>query len=106
MMGEQIRSNQVRSVVLVVLMGLVLLALGYFVGLYFFDSPVAGLILALIVWGIMNLVAFAQGDSILLAVSGARKISQSDHPRLFNVVEEMKIASGLERMPDIYIIDD
>jgi heat shock protein HtpX len=54
----------------------------------------------------MNLVAFAQGDSILLAASGARKVSQSDHPRLFNVVEEMKIASGLEKMPDIYIIDD
>jgi heat shock protein HtpX len=54
----------------------------------------------------MNLVAYAQGDAILLAVSGARKISQNDHPRLFNVVEEMKIASGLEKMPEVYIIDD
>jgi heat shock protein HtpX len=39
-------------------------------------------------------------------MSRARKIKPDDHPRLFNVVEEMKIASGLERMPDIYIIDD
>ena len=39
-------------------------------------------------------------------MSGARKISRDDHPRLYNVVEEMKIASGLEKMPDIYIIDD
>jgi len=28
------------------------------------------------------------------------------HPQLFNVVEEMKIASGLDHMPKIYIIDD
>jgi heat shock protein HtpX len=39
-------------------------------------------------------------------VAGAKKISPSDHQRLYNVVEEMKIASGLEKMPDVYIIDD
>ena len=39
--------------------------------------------------------------------SPARKKSQpSDHQQLYDVVEEMKIASGLEKMPDIYIIDD
>ncbi len=28
------------------------------------------------------------------------------HPQLFNVVEEMKIAAGLPKMPKIYIIND
>jgi len=87
-------------------MGAILLALGYFLGLYFFDSWEAGLIVAAIICGIMNLVAYFQGDSILLGMSRARKISRDDHPRLYNIVEEMKIASGLEYMPDIYIIDD
>jgi len=105
-MWEQIRSNQTRSAVLVVWMGVLLLLLGYFLGLYFFDSGTGGLIFALILWVIMSLVAYFQGDSILLAVTGARKIGPDDHPRLYNVVEEMKIASGLERMPDIYIMDD
>jgi heat shock protein HtpX len=105
-MWEQIRSNRTRSVVLVVVMGALLLALGYFLGSMFFDSAIGGLVIALIIWGMMSLVAFFQGDSILLGVSGARKIKPSDHPRLYNVVEEMKIASGLEKMPDIYIIDD
>jgi heat shock protein HtpX len=54
----------------------------------------------------MSLVGYFQGDSILLATSRARKIAPDDHPRLYNVVEEMKIASGLEAMPDIYIMDD
>ena len=89
-----------------VLMGLLLLAIGYALGLYFLGSSTYGLILALVVWGVMNLVAFFQGDSILLGLSKAKKISRDDMPRLYNVVEEMKIASGLEKMPDIYIIDD
>lgn len=87
-------------------MGVILVLLGYFLGSHFFDNGIAGLVVALIVWGIMNLVAYFQGDSILLSVSHARKISRDDHPRLYNVVEEMKIASGLGKMPDIYIIDD
>ena len=54
----------------------------------------------------MSLVAFFQGDGILLALARAKKIKPDDHPRLYNVVEEMKIASGLEKIPDVYIIDD
>jgi heat shock protein HtpX len=105
-MWEQIRSNQIRSVFLVAGMGALLLLLGWVFGLYFFNDAAAGLIIAIVVWGIMLLVAYFQGDSILLSVAGAKKITRDDHPRLFNIVEEMKIASGLEKMPDIYIIDD
>ncbi len=105
-MWEQIRSNQIRSVALVIIMGIILLLIGYFIGLYFLGSAIAGLVIALIVWGVMDLVALFQGDSIILRMSGARKISSQDHPRLYHVVEEMKIASGLEKMPDVYIIDD
>jgi len=36
---------------------------------------------------------------ILLSVAGAKKISPSDHQQLYDVVEEMKIASGLEKCP-------
>jgi heat shock protein HtpX len=105
-MWEQIRANQIRSAILVAGMGVLLLLIGYFLGLYFFGNPIGGLIIALAVWAVMNLIAFFQGDNILLGLSRAKKISRDDHPRLYNVVEEMKIASGLEKMPDIYIIDD
>src|SRR3990170_2481443 len=105
-MWEQIRSNQIRSVMLIVIMGIVLLAIGWVIGYLFLDSAAGGVVIALIVWGIMSLIALFQGDSIILSMSGARKIGPSDHPRLYNVVEEMKIASGLEKMPGVYIIDD
>ncbi len=105
-MWEQIRSNQIRSVILVAAMAVLLLLIGYFLGFYFFGSGTGGVIIALVIWAVMNLVAFFQGDNIMLALSKARKIKRDDHPRLYNIVEEMRIASGLEKMPDIYIIDD
>jgi heat shock protein HtpX len=105
-MWEQIRSNRLRSAVLIVFMGLLLLAIGYVIGLYFLGSVLGGLFIAAIVWAIMGLIAFFQGDSILLGVSGARKIQKSDDPRLFDVVEEMSIAAGLPKVPDVYIIND
>lgn len=104
-MWEQIRSNRTRSVILVAAMGILLLLVGYALGLAF-GSGIAGLVIALVVWFFMNLIAYFQGDSILLAMSRAIKIGPDDHPRLYNVVEEMKIASGLEKIPDVYIIDD
>ena len=105
-MWEQIRSNEMRSVFIIAFMGALLLAVGYIIGVYFLDSPITGIAIAGVVWIIMNITAYFQGDSILLSVAGARKIKKEDHPRLFNVVEEMAIASGLSRMPDVYIIDD
>jgi heat shock protein HtpX len=91
---------------LVAVLAAVLLLLGYLLGAVFLGSGLYGLLIALVVWVIMNLIAYFQGDSIILAVSGAKKIGPDDHPRLWNVVEEMKIASGLPKMPDVYIIDD
>ncbi len=105
-MWQQISSNRTRSVVLTIGMGVLLLLLGYFLGIYFFDSGTIGLIFALILWVIMSLVAYFQGDNILLSMSRAKKIGPNDHQRLYNIVEEMKIASGLEAMPSIYVMDD
>ena len=105
-MWEQIRANRTRSIIMVVVMAVMLLAIGYFLGYYIFDTGLGGLFMALIIWAVLSLVAFYSGDGILLSLSRAKKIGPKDYPRLYNVVEEMKIASGLEKMPDINIIDD
>jgi len=73
-MWEQIRANQIRSVILVVAMGALLLLIGYFLGVALLHSTIAGIVIALVVWLVMSLFAFFQGDSILLALSRARKI--------------------------------
>jgi len=95
-----------RSAFLIGVLGALLLLVGYFLGQAFAQNGVAGIIIAAAVWAVMLLIAFFGGDNILLSVSGAKKITPDNNPRLYNVVEEMKIASGLEKMPDVYIIDD
>lgn len=105
-MWEQIRANKIKSIWVIAGMGVLLLGFGYLLGEVFFGSGIAGVVLASIVWLIMNLVAFFQGDQVFLSVSKAKKLARSDHPKLFNTVEEMTIASGLPKMPDIYIIDE
>lgn len=107
-MWKLIRANKRNSIILMVLMAAVLLLLGYLIGLSIAgpDGGFFGVIAAAIIWLILALVSFSSGDQILLAASGAKKVTKEVHPQLFNVVEEMKIASGLPAMPKIYIIPE
>jgi heat shock protein HtpX len=109
-MWEVIRGNKIKSVWLIILMALVLAFIGGAIGSYFLrgdpqDGIFFGVLIAMIVWILMLLVSFSSGDRILLATAGAREISHDDAPQLYNIVEEMKIASGLSKMPRIFIID-
>lgn len=89
-------------------MGACLILLGYLIGETFVPNGggVAGIVIAWTVWFIMSLIAYFSADSIFLSVSGAKMVTPAVHQRLFNVVEEMKIASGAPVMPKVYIIDD
>jgi len=64
-----------------------------------------GLFIAFVVWLVLTLVSYYAGDSMILAMSQAKPIEKKDAPQLYNIVEEMSIASGLP-MPKVYIIDD
>jgi heat shock protein HtpX len=107
-MWELIRANQRRSAMLVVIMAVLLFVVGY-AAAEIAVGPGAGpigLLIAFAIWTTLSLVGFFQGKTLFMQVAGAHKISKEDHPRLFNIVEEMKIAAQLPAMPDIYIIDD
>ena len=107
-MWELIRANKRNSIFLMVMMAVVLLLLGFIIGEAFFgqEGGYFGLIIAAAIWLVMTLISLSSGDQILLAASGAKPVTHEVHPQLFNVVEEMKIASGLPAMPKIYIIND
>ncbi|HEX7899543.1 MAG TPA: M48 family metallopeptidase [Planctomycetota bacterium] len=105
-MWEQIASNRRRSVVFVSALFAVLVAMGGLIGAAVDPAgwPI-GVGAALVLWGILYLIAAFAGDRVVLATAGAKKIEKADAPQLFNVVEEMAIASG-QRVPDIYLIPD
>ncbi len=104
-MFELIRANKRRAFILMAAMVVLLLGLGYGLGYGIWHRPIAGLVVAAIVWTVLALMTWFQGDAMILAASGARKIEKKDHPELFNVVEEMTIAAGLPKMPGVYILD-
>ncbi|MDH3215316.1 MAG: M48 family metallopeptidase [Candidatus Krumholzibacteria bacterium] len=108
MFWELILQNRRKSLWLFAIMAVVLVVLGFVIGSVF-DAErggIAGIILAMGIWVFLTLLTLSNGDEILLKVSGAHEITKDVHPRLFNVVEEMKIAAGLPAMPKVYIIDE
>jgi heat shock protein HtpX len=107
-MWELIRANKRNSIILMALMAATLLLLGYVIGVAAAgqDAGFIGIIVASVIWFILAIVSFSSGDQILLSASKAVPVTHDDHPQLFNVVEEMKIAAGLPAMPKVYIIPD
>ena len=106
-MWEVITSNKRKSIALLAIMGILMIAVGVAVGEFIAPGawPIGGGF-ALLAWVALSLVSYYGGDTIFLASAGARQIKRGDHPILFNIVEEMKISSGLSSMPRIYVIDD
>lgn len=104
-MWEQIRANQRKSFWLIVLMGLILAMIGYAVGEIFAGTGFLGLLIAGGIFVMQLLVYAVAGESVLMTGLGAKELTKEDSPRLFNIVEEMRLASGLGFTPKIYLID-
>jgi heat shock protein HtpX len=107
-MWEIIRKNQQKSLLLLISMGIVLVLLGYLIGLAFdpVNGGFFGIIVAMVLYFILLGVAFSQGKSIMLRMSKARKVGPDEYQQLYNIVEEMRLAAGMPAMPEVYVIDD
>lgn len=62
--------------------------------------PVAVAFALISVWG-----SYYFSDSLVMTMTGARIIEREDNPNLFNLIEEVCLASGL-RMPKVAIVED
>jgi len=92
---------------LLMLMGVVLVLLGYVIGMAVDpEGGFVGITLALVLYFILLIVAFSSGKKIMLRMNNARKIGPDDYPQLYNIVEEMRLAAGMPAMPEVYVIDD
>ena len=76
------------------------LAITYFGGTGAGVIPLAVLITLISVWG-----SYFASDKLVLKMTRAKVISYEDNPNLFNVVNEVVIASGLP-MPKVAIVND
>ncbi len=107
-MWEIARKNRYRSMVLLMLMGVILVGLGYIFGGAFIggDGAYIGIVFALLLYFILLLVAFAGGKTIMLRMGNAKEADKIKHQQLYNIVEEMRLAAGMPFMPKVYVIED
>ncbi|MHB0914709.1 MAG: M48 family metallopeptidase [Thermoleophilia bacterium] len=103
-MYEQITRNRRLSLLLIVLVVALMVVMGFVIGeatgISWFGLVIAGAVAVL-----MSLTSYFKGDQIVLRASRARRVTHDEEPQLFNVVEEMAIASG-NPMPAVYVLDD
>ena len=76
-------------------------AMSYFGGTGAGIVPIAVGISLVSVWG-----AYYGSDKLVLTMTGAKLIQESDNPKLFNLIQEVTIASGLPMPKVAVVIDD
>jgi heat shock protein HtpX len=85
-----------------VLTGLLMLV-GYAIGLYFGD-PLGFMFLGLLMAGVLNFVSYYWSDSIVVKMSRAKIIQESDNPTLFGAVQSVAQKAGIP-MPRVGIVN-
>lgn len=102
-MYKQIAENKRKTVFIIV--GFVLL-IGLIAGIfaYFYRDPWIAVWVTLIDI-IYALIQYYFANNIAMAMTGAKEIEKKDNPRLYNIVENLSITTGLP-MPKVYVIDD
>jgi heat shock protein HtpX len=98
-------ANRRKTIGLLISMGVLVWVVVYAAMTYFGSStagivPIAVGISLVSVWG-----AYYGSDKLVLTMTGAKLIQESDNPKLFDLIHEVTIASGLP-MPKVAIVID
>ena len=102
-MYKQIAENKRRTAVIIVaFVAMIGLIAGVFAWVY--DDPWIAIWTVIISIIYAAIQYFAVG-SIATAMTGAAEIEKKDNPRLYNIVENLSITTGLP-MPKVYVIED
>jgi heat shock protein HtpX len=105
---DQVSANRRNSFLMAAFVVAVLGVLGFAIGFAAFGEPAAGLGttgVALAFGGVSAVGTYFAGDKLVLAVSGAKPVTEQSAPQLLNVVREMAIAANVP-MPAVHLIDD
>lgn len=101
---DQIDANRRKTVLLVVVFIFLVFAVVEIFSLALEAGIFGGIVGAVLAAG-FSYVGYLQADAIVLGISEARPLTKEDSPELYNLVENLCIASGLP-MPKMHIIDD
>lgn len=89
--------NQIKTVVLLGALSGLLLLVGYLI------SGQQGLYIGLAISIVMNFLSYFFSDKMVLAMYGAKEITEKDDPVLFKIINEVRNLASIP-MPKVYII--
>ena len=96
-------STYLKITMLFAVMTGLLMAIGLAVGLYLGD-PVLFMLFALVLAAVFNFVSYYFSDSLVIRMTRAKIIQESDNPTLFRVVRSVAQKAGIP-MPKVGIVD-
>ena len=96
-------ANTARTGTLFVVMLVLFAVIGFILGGFFQNDPFTGMVFFLVIAGVMNVVALFWGDKLILRAYRAKKVDESEAPRLHRLVGRLAVQAGLPK-PDIYLI--
>lgn len=102
-MYSAIAANKRNTVIIMAVFIGLIGAVGWAVSYINGDRSIAYWVIA--VAAIYALIQYFAASKLALAVNGATEIQKKDNPRLYRIVENLTIATGMP-MPKVYIIDD
>ena len=102
--SELAASTYVKITLLFAVLTGLLLAIGYVVGYYFFGDPIPVMGIALVMAGLFNFFSYYYSDSLVLRMSKAKIIQESDNPALWRAVQNVARKANIP-MPKVGILD-
>ncbi|AYC72905.1 MULTISPECIES: zinc metalloprotease HtpX [Lactiplantibacillus] len=106
MLFEQIARNKRHTLYVMAAFVILLAVIGLAVGYVFFNSAIAGLLVALIAAAFYMVLMISQSTDIVMNMNHGRELHQADDdPELWHIVEDMALVAKVP-MPRVFIIDD
>lgn len=102
-MYSAIRRNKVNTVLIILVFLLIIGGLGWLASAVY-QSPSIVIMVVVFSIGYALIQYFAAGKQAI-SMSGAVQIGPNDNPRLYRIVENLSITTGMP-MPEVYIVND
>jgi heat shock protein HtpX len=102
-MYKSIAANKRNTVLIMAVFVGIIAAVGYAVSLVYGNSSIAIWVIAGA--AVYALIQYFAASKLAVAMTGAKEIEKRDNPRLFRIVENLAITTGMPT-PKVYLIDD
>jgi heat shock protein HtpX len=101
-----IAANKRNTWIIMVFFVAIVAGLGYVFDLYFSGGGTGAVFFGVLIGALIYVaIQYYSSGNQALSMAGAKPITKSDNPRLYRIVENLAITTGLP-MPKVYIVDD